>query len=44
MADYAGDKQDAFWHFDEELAKRTLALHEFMWTPDPVVDFGFLST
>jgi len=35
-AQYAGDKAQAFWHLDEEMAQATWKLHEGKFTePDP---------
>lgn len=38
-ADYAGDKQDAFWHFDQEMAEAVRSYHDgAFFSPDPAID------
>ncbi len=34
-AEYTGDKADAFWHFNEELAQRAVEIHSSSLLPDP---------
>jgi len=37
-ADYAGDKNKAFWHFDREMVEATVEIHKRLKTPDPSLD------